>query len=213
MGIKIHGIPHSGATLRVLAAAEEKELDFELVPVDLKSGAHKQQPFLSLNPFGQIPAFEDGDNKLFESRAITQYIAHTYESKGTSLIHKGKQMIDVGIWMEVEAHQFDPAASKLLWELIYKSFFGIEIDNAVVEENQAKLAKVLDVYEARLATSKYLGGDSFTLADLHHLPALHNLSGTKVKHLFDERPHVSAWCKDILARPAWEKVVALLKQA
>lgn len=49
MGIKIHGIPHSGATLRVLAAAEEKELDFELVPVDLKSGAHKQQPFLSLN--------------------------------------------------------------------------------------------------------------------------------------------------------------------
>ncbi|KMS95456.1 hypothetical protein BVRB_008080 [Beta vulgaris subsp. vulgaris] len=214
MGIKIHGIPHSGATLRVLAAAQEKELDFELVPVDLKSGAHKQQPFIYLNPFGQIPAFEDGDVKLFESRAITKYIAYTYESNGTSLVHNdGKQMADIGVWMEVEAHQFDPAASKLSWELVYKSFFGMEINNVVVEENEAKLAKVLDVYEARLANSKYLGGDSFTLADLHHLPGLHYLSGTKVKHLFDERPLVSAWCKDILARPAWEKVVALQKQA
>lgn len=115
--------------------------------------------------------------------------------------------------MEVEAHQFDPVASKLSWELVYKGFFGKEVDNAVVEENEAKLAKVLDVYEARLAKYKYLAGDCFTLADLHHLPALHYLMGTKVKHLFDERPHVSAWCNDIMARPAWEKVLALQKQA
>ena len=49
MAIKIHGLAMSSATLRVMAAAHEKELDYELVPVDLKSGAHKQEPFLSLN--------------------------------------------------------------------------------------------------------------------------------------------------------------------
>lgn len=49
MGIKVHGIPHSGATLRVLAAVQEKELHYELIPVDLRSGAHKQEPFISLN--------------------------------------------------------------------------------------------------------------------------------------------------------------------
>ncbi|MGV7400595.1 glutathione binding-like protein, partial [Mycobacterium kansasii] len=76
---------------------------------------------------------------------------------------------------EVEAHQFDPVASKLAWELFYKGLFGMETDTAVVEENEAKLAKVLDVYEAHLSQSKYLAGDSFTLADLHHLPALHYL--------------------------------------
>lgn len=162
-------------------------------------------------PFGQIPAFEDGDVKLFESRAISKYVAFTYEGKGTPLLNKkdGKKGADLAVWMEVEAHQFDPVASKLSWELVYKNFFGMAVDNAVVEENEAKLAKVLDVYEARLTKSKYLAGDSFTLADLHHLPALHYLKGTKVKQLFEERPHVSAWCKDILARPAWEKVVAL----
>lgn len=49
MGIKVHGIPHSGATLRVLVTLQEKELEYELVPVDMRSGAHKQEPFLSLN--------------------------------------------------------------------------------------------------------------------------------------------------------------------
>ena len=49
MAMKIHGSPHSTATMRALAAAYEKDVDFEFVPVDMASGAHKQQPFLSLN--------------------------------------------------------------------------------------------------------------------------------------------------------------------
>ena len=49
MAIKIHGMPQSGCTLRVLAAAHEKEIDYELVHVDLKTGAHKHPSFLSLN--------------------------------------------------------------------------------------------------------------------------------------------------------------------
>ncbi|XP_021763111.1 glutathione S-transferase-like [Chenopodium quinoa] len=210
MGIKVHGIPH-GATLRVLATLHEKEIDFELVPIDMKSGAHKQQPFLSLNPFGQVPAFEDGDLKLFESRAISKYIAFNYEGNGTSLFSNkdAKQIADFAVWMEVEAHQFDPVATKLNYELGYKLYLGMETDNTVVEEYGAKLAKVLDVYEARLATSKYLAGDSFTLADLHHLPALKYMMLNKMKQLVDERPHVSAWCKDILARPAWVKAWAM----
>ncbi|KAH9615626.1 hypothetical protein KSS87_011779 [Heliosperma pusillum] len=213
MAVKVHGSPISTATLRAVVALYEKEIDFEFVTVDMKSGAHKHPQFLALNPFGQVPALEDGDIKVFESRAITKYIASAYESKGTPLLCKDKKQIaNLAIWSEVEAHQFDPVASKLAWELFYKGLFGMQTDAAAVEENEAKLVKVLDVYEARLAQSKYLAGDSFTLADLQHLPALHYLSGTKVKSLFDERPHVSAWCKDILARPSWEKSLALQKQ-
>lgn len=47
--IKVHGVPMSTATMRVLAALYEKELDFELIPVDMRAGAHKQEPFVSLN--------------------------------------------------------------------------------------------------------------------------------------------------------------------
>jgi glutathione S-transferase len=122
-------------------------------------------------------------------------------------------MAITSVWMEVEAQQYDQAASKLTWELAAKPvFYGMSSDTAIVEENEAKLAKVLDVYENRLAQSKYLGGDCFTLADLHHLPTIHYLMGTQAKKLFDSRPHVNAWVADITARPAWLKVIALQKK-
>ncbi|KAF7120142.1 hypothetical protein RHSIM_Rhsim13G0013300 [Rhododendron simsii] len=207
--MKVHGAVFTTATRKVFACLYEKELEFELVPVDMRAGHHKKEPFISLNPFGQVPAFEDGDMTLFESRAINLYIAHAYEDKGTQLIYHGKKMAILSMWMQVEANQFDPVASKLVWELVIKLIFGMTTDEAVVEVQEAKLGQVLDIYEVRLGQSKYLGGDDFTLVDLHHLPNIQYLMGTQVKKLFDSRPHVNAWCTDILARPAWLKVLAM----
>jgi DNA-binding cell septation regulator SpoVG len=47
--IKVHGSPLSTATIRVLAAIYEKELDHEFVLVDMRVGEHKKEHFLSLN--------------------------------------------------------------------------------------------------------------------------------------------------------------------
>ncbi|EOX95009.1 Glutathione S-transferase 7 isoform 1 [Theobroma cacao] len=212
--IKAHGSLLSTATQRVLLCLYEKEVEFQFVPVNMGAGEHKSENYLSLNPFGQVPAFEEGNLKLFESRAITEYIAHEYTDKGTQLLLPGsnKSMAVLSLWKEVEAHQFDPASSKLAWELFIKPILGMATDSAVVEEYEPKLAKVLDVYETRLSQSKYLACDYFTLADLHHLPNIQCLLGTPAKRLFDSRPHVSAWVADIIARPAWCKVLAMQKQ-
>ncbi|KAJ6729481.1 GLUTATHIONE S-TRANSFERASE F6-RELATED [Salix viminalis] len=210
--MKVHGSVISTATQRVLACLNEKELEFEFIPVNMAVGG-------SIRRIHSSPSIHLVKSQLlnreisssFESRAITQYIAHGYAEKGTTLIIPGRPMATLSVWMEVEAHQFDPVASKLNWELFFKPMFGIPTDNAAVEENEAKLTKVLDVYEARLAQSKYLGGDIFTLADLHHLPNISCAMKTQVKKLFDCRPHVSAWVADITSRPAWCKVVAMGK--
>lgn len=93
-------------------------------------------------------------------------------------------------------------------EILVKPMKGMTTDEAAVEQLQAQLDGVLDVYEARLAQSKYLAGDDYTLADLHHIPIIANLFYTKVKPLFDSRPHVSAWAASLLARPASQKVLA-----
>ncbi|KAK8521844.1 hypothetical protein V6N13_021922 [Hibiscus sabdariffa] len=212
--VKVHGYPLSNATQRVLACLYEKDVEFEFVNIHLGAGEHKSETFLALNPFGQIPALEQGDLKLFESRAITQYIAQEYSDKGTHLLPvpgSNKTMALVQLWKEVETHQFEPPSTNLVRELCLKPFFGMTTDTAVVEENQGKLAKVLDVYEARLAQSKYLACEQFTLVDLHHLPNVQYLMRTEVKKLFDSRPHVSAWVADITARPAWSKVLDLQK--
>ncbi|XP_047969807.1 glutathione S-transferase PARB-like [Salvia hispanica] len=209
MTIKVHGSVFSTATLRVRVCLNEKSLDYEFIPVDLRSGHHKQDSFLSLNPFGQIPAFQDGDLDLFESRAITRYIAHSYAGEGIPLVSSDAKKAAVeDVWAEVEAQRYEPPAAKLTWELGIKPMLGMATDDDVVKAQEAELAKVLDVYEARLAHSKYLGGDAFSLADLHHLPTLKYLMASPVKAVFEARPHVAAWVADIMARPSWQKLLA-----
>lgn len=60
MAIKVHGALFSTCTARVLICLCEKGLDYELLPIDMVAGAHKQQPFRSLNvrtPLKSFPVF------------------------------------------------------------------------------------------------------------------------------------------------------------
>ncbi|PIN05368.1 Glutathione transferase [Handroanthus impetiginosus] len=113
-----------------------------------------------------------------------------------------KKMAIVSVWIEVESQTFNTSAPKLSHELVTNPVFGMNTNERIVEENQEKLGKVLDVYESHLAGSKHLAVEDCGLADLHHLPILSHLFRTKTKALFDSRRHVNAWFADILARPA-----------
>ena len=46
---KLYGMPLSANVIRVATVLNEKGLDFEIVPVDLRTGAHKTPEFLALN--------------------------------------------------------------------------------------------------------------------------------------------------------------------
>ncbi|MFS7930924.1 putative glutathione transferase [Helianthus anomalus] len=206
MALKLYGTVASDATQRVQACLYEKEAHFEFITVNTAAGEHKTPRFLARNPFGELPALEDGDVTLFESRAITQYIANKYDGRGTDLIMKDPIKLAIQtVWMDTENQRFDQPFSKL----IEAALEGNEGGNKDVREYERKLESVLDVYEQRLKESKYLGGDSFTLADLQHLPGMHYLRSTKAKGWFQGRPHVRAWAADILSRPAWVKVAAM----
>lgn len=209
--IKVHGLPFSSCTATVLTCLNEKEVEYELIPVNLMAGHHKQSPFLSINPFGQIPALQDGDLTLFESRAITRYLSKKYHGlgKGADLLGSTvKEQAVVEQWCEVESQQFNPPLYAIMQQLvIFPMIMGGSTDEAVVDSNLERMSKVLDVYEERLSKSKYLAGDFFSLADLHHLPFLHCLVNVVGKgHLVASRKHVNAWFQCISSRPAWRKV-------
>eukprot|EP00243_Klebsormidium_subtile_P005433 TRINITY_DN2169_c0_g3_i4.p1 TRINITY_DN2169_c0_g3~~TRINITY_DN2169_c0_g3_i4.p1 ORF type:complete len:140 (+),score=9.87 TRINITY_DN2169_c0_g3_i4:85-504(+) len=92
----------STCTRRLMATLEEKNVSYEVVTVDLQKGEHKQPAHLARQPFGQIPAFEDGDVKMFETRAIVRYIANKWATQGTELLGKSaaeKALTDT--WVEV----------------------------------------------------------------------------------------------------------------
>uniref|UniRef100_A0A453GG60 glutathione transferase n=1 Tax=Aegilops tauschii subsp. strangulata TaxID=200361 RepID=A0A453GG60_AEGTS len=63
--IKLYGMMLSANVTRVTTLLNELGLEFDFVDVDLRTGAHKHPDFLKLNPFGQIPALQDGDEVVF----------------------------------------------------------------------------------------------------------------------------------------------------
>uniref|UniRef100_A0A0D6R1P8 glutathione transferase n=1 Tax=Araucaria cunninghamii TaxID=56994 RepID=A0A0D6R1P8_ARACU len=211
--IKVHGTPVSTATSVVLACLHEKQIEYELVPVDPFKGEHKQPPFLALNPFGLVPAIQDGDLTLFESRAIIKYLAKKYESQGSNLL--GSTFVEetlVEQWSQVEAQSFSGPYNAVVTQIMVMPIMGGETDEGVVESNLEKLKKVLDVYEDKLSKTKYLAGNSFSLADLQHLASINYLVNACGKgEIITSRKFVSAWWEDISSRPSWKKVLDMRK--
>jgi len=153
---------------------------------------------------------------IAESRAITKYLAKKNQGQSGCQDLLGRTVVEQAVveqWCEVESQQFHPPLYAIVEQVFIFPLKGLgTTDEAVVERNVEKLGKVLDVYEERLSKNKYLAGDCFTLADLHHLPHLHNLvNGVGMGHLLYSRNHVRAWWGDISSRPAWIKVAHDMK--
>ena len=53
--IKLHGVSKSTCTRRVALIAKERNIPYEVVPVDYSKGEHKQASFIAHQPFGQVP--------------------------------------------------------------------------------------------------------------------------------------------------------------
>ncbi|CAI0403561.1 unnamed protein product [Linum tenue] len=152
-----------------------------------------------------------GTTLCSESRAIMRYYAAKYKLQGTDLL--GGTVEETGLvdqWLEVEAHNFNPHIYSLTIQIMFYPAVGTPTDEKAVAESEAKLGKVLDVYEQRLSESKYLAGDFFSLADLSHLPFTQYLVGPIGKeYMIRSRKHVSAWWDDISGRDSWKRVLEL----
>ncbi|XP_061948492.1 glutathione S-transferase F12-like [Populus nigra] len=211
MVVKVYGPAVAVCPQRVMACLLEKGVEFDLVHVDLDSGEQKLPEFLLKQPFGQVPVVEDGDFKLFESRAIIRYYAAKYEDRGPNLLGntlEEKALVDQ--WLEIEAQNFNDLVFNIVFQVVILPRIGQQGDSELVRTYEEKLEKVLDVYEKRLSKSKYLAGDSFTLADLSHLPATRYLvNEAGLGHLVKDRKKLNAWWEDISSRPAWKKLMNL----
>jgi glutathione S-transferase len=143
-----------------------------------------------------------------------RYYAEKYRSQGVELL--GKTIEEKGLveqWLEVEAHNFHPSAYNLTVHVLFPALLADKTPNPkIIEESEATLVKVLNIYEERLSKSKYLAGDFFSLADISHLPFTdYVVNKTGKEYLIKDRKHVSAWWDDISSRPSWKKVTELYR--
>lgn len=214
--VKVYGPPLSTAVSRVLACLLEKDVQFQLLPVNMAKGEHKSLEYLKIQPFGQVPAFQDESISLFESRAICRYICNKHAEKGNKglygLDQLGKASIDQ--WIEAEGQNFNPASSILVFQLAFAPRMKVPQDEKAIKQNEEKVSKVLDVYEQRLGESRFLAGDEFSLADLSHLPNGHYLVNVADRaELFTSRKNVERWWNEISGRESWKEVVELQNKA
>ncbi len=218
VNVEVYGDTKASCTQRVLIMLEELNLKYSLKPVDLSKGEQREPEFLKLNPFGQVPVIDYGDRTLFESRSILRYIA-----KNNLDIEDLLCSTDTDLWLEVESQQFNPPASKIIYEKIYKKMTD-EIhdkpdtqdkpdkqgkpDQDILADSVKSLERVLDVYEKQLETNTYISGETFTIADISHIPVINQLLKCGYKNLFKSRPNVYKWIKKIIKRESAQAVLS-----
>lgn len=155
--IRIHGFPLSGHSHRVELFASLAGINNEFISVDLANGAHKQEPFLSLNPAGQVPVIEDGDIVIADSNAILVYLAAKYAPDWLPADPEG--LAGVQRFLSLAANEIanGPAAARLV------TVFGVPLD---AEKARGIAVQVFDLLEKLLEGRDWLVGDRATIADV-----------------------------------------------
>src|ERR1700740_2886871 len=72
--LRIYGIARTRA-FRALWVARELGIPYEHLPIEIGEAGARTPEFLAINPNGRLPVIVDGDFVLFESLAITMYLA------------------------------------------------------------------------------------------------------------------------------------------
>ncbi|RSL98344.1 hypothetical protein CEP52_010386 [Fusarium oligoseptatum] len=177
MVLKLYGYGPSTCTSRVRTVLEEKGLEYELPPIDVLSGAHKTEEYANeFHPFNKIPVLIDTETgvKVYESRAIAQYIAVKYRDTGIDLSPSESDLKAYAGFQQalsIELSYFDPNTTRITFEKVFKKALNLgPADEDVVKAKLVDLDKSLQGYERILSKQKYLAGDNITLADLFHLP-------------------------------------------
>lgn len=192
--MKLHGIPLSGHTHRARLFLSLLDLPHEFVTVDLAKGEHKQQPFLSLNPFGEIPVLQDGEVTLADSNAILVYLASKYDDSGRWLPRDPLAAAEVQRWLSAAAGKiaYGPAAARLV------TVFGAQRDH---EAAKTIAVGLFNVMEQELHGRRWLVGERATIADVSaysyvaHAPE----GGVSLKPY----PNICAWLDNVRALPGF----------
>jgi hypothetical protein len=74
--MQLYAHPLSTTSRAILLFEAESDLKVDLRTVDLSSGEHQRERFLSVSPNGLVPVLIDGGLRLMESSAILKYLAH-----------------------------------------------------------------------------------------------------------------------------------------
>src|SRR6202034_494508 len=149
---------------RALWVAKELGLDFEHLPIEIGDDGAKSPEFLAINPNGRLPVIVDGDFVLFESLAITLYLAKKHSS---GKLYPGSLEGEARAWQWSLWAVTEVDRGVNIWSLHAVRLPPAERNNALREEALKVIAAPFKVLDAAVTKQPYLLGEDFTVADLN----------------------------------------------
>lgn len=187
-----------------LLAAGHAGAEYDAWLINIMDGDQFGSGFVAVNPNSKIPALVDRSGpepvRVFESGAI---LLHLAEKFGAFLPASGPARAEVLSW--------------LFWQVgagpmvgggfgHFYAYAPVKIEYAI-NRFAMEAKRQLDVLDRRLAESRFLAGDDYTIADMAAWPwygalvsnAAYNAAEFLSAH---EYAHVQRWTQEIGARPA-----------
>ena len=126
----------SPRAFKVMAVANHLGLDYELQQLDPTNGEHLSAAYAAVNPNKRIPTMEDEGFILWESNAITQYLASRKPEAGLLPLDERARAL-VNQWQFCDISSWDPACATIVFERLVKKMLGMgEPDPAKVQEGE-----------------------------------------------------------------------------
>jgi glutathione S-transferase len=199
--IKLYDFKSSPNCQRVKIVLAEKNLPYDIAPIDLRAHEQKTPEYLKLNPYGKVPVLTDDATVLYESLIINEYLDEKYSNpplmpKDPAKRAKARILVDYGM-----AH-FDTPYQRLRMELMKDAK---EQNQQVIATAKAELKKLLQRLEDEIGEQQYLLGD-FSLVDADLLPRFTRLEGFGV--LPDPSlPRLGKYLERVKTRPSVRAVL------
>jgi glutathione S-transferase len=183
--------------LRVRWALEEAGLAYQERLINF--GDQSSEGHLTLQPFGQIPVYQEGELTLFESGAIVLEIA---ERSDALMPSDPGARARVRQWIFAALNTLEPHIQQLVSNDLFRNTEEWKkVSRPAVEQMVNK--RLLEL-SARLNGHALLEG-RFTAADLMMSQVLRLLRHTR---LVADIPTLAAYCRRCEARPAFQKALA-----
>jgi len=205
---KLHCFCQSGNSYKAALYLNCAGLDWEPVFVDFFKGATREPEWRQgVNEMGEAPVLETQGKKLTQSGVILTYLA---QKSGKFAPANEDAKLEALRWILFDNHKF---TSYLATYRFLKAFLPQAPDPNVVAFLKGRFDAAAAVVEKHLAGSKFMVGDTATIADF-------SLAGYVFypveEHGYDwgkSHPNIHAWTERVRALPGWKDPYDLMPGA
>jgi glutathione S-transferase len=182
----------------------EKGVEVPRIEVDLRGGENRRQPYLAINPAGQLPALElDDGTVLAEITAICEYIDELKKDTPSLIGDTPQERALTRMWTRrIDLNIIEPAANGFRYSEGLKIFQSrIRCMPHAADDLKATARDKLAWLDGLMGGKPFIAGDKLTMADILLFVFL-DFMGKVGQPLDPALKNVSAWFERMKARPS-----------